>query len=620
MCGIVGIRRFDGVEVEPSLLDTMASMIAHRGPDDSGIWTDGDVGFGHRRLSIIDVEGSAQPMTSPVQPATICFNGEILNYQTLRGQLAFPFETAGDTETILALYARDGIELLERLRGQFAFALHDGATGDLWLARDRLGILPLYYYRDERIFAFASEMKALAPVIPGGLRLEEDSLWQYLAHRSVPAPDTLFSGVRKVLPGGVMRVPASGELSERRYWRIPDPSCLRVDEGEAVERLDTALRSAVEESLVADVPVGAYLSGGVDSSLIVALAAREHRGGIDTFSAGFGDDRYDEVSEARLVAGLLGTEHHEVTVGPRDFAELWHKLTWHRDAPLSEPADVAVFRLAELAAQHVKVVLSGEGSDELFGGYPKHRFARATHVAGMLPPGLRGWTGGLLDRHLPVSAHRPRVAARALAASGPDEMLRAWFAPFTAAERAALLSGNEQPPVARPALSSEWAGRDSLSKMLAHDVAVWLPDNLLERGDRMTMAASVELRPPFLDRRVVDLAFALPSRVKVRRGVTKWVVKEVARRYLPEAIVDRRKVGFRVPLDRWFREGLRDDVRSLLLGGDAFVPDLLDRRSVEHLVDAHESGRRNEEIRIWTLMGLEVWARTHLRGEVTSRY
>jgi asparagine synthase (glutamine-hydrolysing) len=617
MCGIVGIRRFDGAPVEVAVLEAMSATLAHRGPDDDGIWTRGDVGFGHRRLSIIDVEASRQPMTSPVQPVTLCFNGEILNYRTLRAGLDFPFRTEGDTETILALYAREGIGLLEQLRGQFALALHDDENGDLWVARDRLGVLPLYYYRDADLFAFSSEIKALAPVIRGGLQLDEASLWGYLGHRSVPAPRTLFTGVHKLLPGSVMRVPATGDLTLRRYWQLPDPPRAAPVTATAVDRLDASLRDAVVEALVADVPVGAYLSGGVDSSLIVALVAREHRGRVNTFSAGFGDERFDEVAEARRVARRLGTAHHEVTVGARDFADLWRTLTWHRDAPLSEPADVAVYRLAQLAGQHVKVVLSGEGSDELFAGYPKYRLARVASVAGRVPPRLRGWTSAMLDRRLPASAHRPRIAARALGAASPDEMLRAWFAPFTATEREALLGRVMVPHEA--VNGAGWAGGDALHRMLAHDVSVWLPDNLLERGDRMTMAASVEMRPPFLDRRVVELAFSFPSELKVRRGTTKWIVKEVARRYLPDDIVDRPKVGFRVPLDRWFRDGLREDVRSLLLDRDAFVPHLFDRRTVERLVDSHEQGRRNEEIRIWTLMGLEVWAGTFLRETARPR-
>ena len=616
MCGIAGIRRFDGRAVAPELLTRMADALEHRGPDGHGIFTAHDVGFAHRRLAIIDVDGSPQPMSLGAQSLTITFNGEILNYRALREGLARRFRSDGDTETLLALFERHGIAMVDRLRGQFAFAIHDGASGDLWLARDPLGILPLYYYRDAHLLAFASEIKALAPVIPGGLQLDEAALGAYLARRSVPAPGTLFLGVRKLLPGTWMRCTAAGEETHERYWRIPDPATHVGPIADAPSMLDRRLGEAVDEALVADVPVGAYLSGGVDSSLLVALAARRRSVPVSTFSAGFDDAAVDEVEHARRVSTLLRTDHHEVVVRPADFSELWQRLTWHRDAPLSEPADVAVHRLAELAGQQVKVVLSGEGSDELFGGYPKHRLARLSDAAGGVPTRLRAPVAGWLDRGLPMGARRARTAARALGAGG-EEMLVSWFAPFTAAERRRLL-GPEAILDAGAARQAEWRHGGALRRMLAHDVAVWLPDNLLERGDRMTMAASVELRPPFLDRRVVELAFSLPSSVKVRGATTKWIVKEVARRYLPGDIVDRRKVGFRVPLARWFRDGLDLEVRSLLLDRDAFVPDVLDRGAVTSLVEEHLRGDRDHEMRIWTLLSLEVWARTFLRDGLVA--
>ena len=609
MCGIAGIRRFDGRAVAPELLTRMAAALEHRGPDADGVFTAHDIGFAHRRLAIIDVDGSHQPMS--LGPLTITFNGEILNYRSLRTGLARRLHSDGDTETLLALFERDGIAMVDRLRGQFAFAIHDGVSGDLWLARDPVGILPLYYYRDANLLAFASEIKALAPVIPGGLRLDEAALGAYLARRSVPAPDTLFLGVRKLLPGTWLRCTAAGQEIQQRYWRIPDHTTDKGRVADAPSMLDQRLGEAVDEALVADVPVGAYLSGGVDSSLIVAMAARRQSAAVSTFSAGFDDATVDEVEHARRVSSLLRTDHHEVVVKPADFLELWHRLTWHRDAPLSEPADVAVHRLAQFAGRQVKVVLSGEGSDELFGGYPKHRFARLSDLAGGVPSRLRAPVAGWLDRELPVGAHRARTAARALGADGED-LLVSWFAPFTAAERQRLL-GPDAADGTRAARATEWRHGDALRRMLAHDVAVWLPDNLLERGDRMTMAASVELRPPFLDRRVVELAFCLPSRVKVRGATTKWIVKEVARRYLPADIVERRKVGFRVPLARWFRDGLDTEVRSLLLDRDAFVPDVLDRRAVTSLVEEHLRGERDHEMQIWTLLSLEVWARTFLR-------
>ncbi|RZS44673.1 asparagine synthase (glutamine-hydrolysing) [Herbihabitans rhizosphaerae] len=606
MCGIAGIRYFDGRHVDPESLSAMAKRLHHRGPDDLGCYADGAVGLAHTRLSIIDLGGSRQPMTGAVGAHHLVFNGEILNYRELRASTPYPYRTSGDTEVLLAMYERFGAEGVTRLRGQFAYALHDDETGETHLVRDRLGILPLYYYADAGMIAFASEIKALLPVIPSST-VDTDSLHDYLAHRSVPAPFTMITGVRKLPPGHRLVVTAEGRVHVRPYWAI-DPVRRRthVAPEDAVRLVRNALRDSIAEALIADVPVGAYLSGGVDSSLITAMVA-EHRAGagVSTYSAGFGDSRVDETEWARRVAAVVGSDHHEVLVSPDDFRDSWAALSWHRDAPLSEPADVAVFRLAELARRDVKVVLSGEGSDELFGGYPKHRYSAATRWAGALPAVLRGPLLRRVERALPARGARLGIALRALAERTAAERMRAWFAPFASADRAALLG-----PAVRETLTPYENGRgDALRRMLYADAHTWLADNLLERGDRMSMAASLELRPPFLDHRLVELAFRLPSDVKVRGGTTKWVVKEVARRYLPDSVVDRPKSGFRVPLDAWFRHGLRDMANDLLTGPSSFVASTMDRDVVRNLLADHDSGARDEQSRLWTLLSLEMWHR-----------
>ncbi len=607
MCGIAGIRNLNGEPVAPELLHRMIVELAHRGPDETGIWTDGAVGLAHTRLSIIDVAGSRQPMSSADGTQHLVFNGEILNYRQLRGQLRYPFRTNGDTEVLLALYTGQGPSAVTALRGQFAFALHDSSTGETHLFRDRLGILPLYYYADDSVFAFASELKALLPVI-GAVRVDEASLHDYLAHRFVPSPHTLIEHVRKVPPGNHLVVGADGTTRMSAYWQLPaDPQIRNVSPDEAVDLVESALTASVREALVADVPVGVTLSGGVDSSLITALATREAaRASLNTFSAAFGDSRTDETVYARQVAALFGTVHHEVAIRPDDFQQMWPLLSWHRDAPLSEPSDVAVYRLAQLARQHVKVALSGEGSDELFGGYPKYRFADVTRWVTPVPSLPLSW----LERQLPADKNKLRVAVRALSEKSYAERMRGWFAPFTERERTVLLSR----PAARNTLSPYLDGRgDPLNRMLYADLRGWLADNLLERNDRMSMAASLELRPPFLDHRLVELSFTLPRSVKVRSGTTKWVLKEVARRHLPLEIIDRPKVGFKVPLDAWFREGLRDMAFDLLTGPSSFVGTNFNRPAVRKLLDAHNSGQRDEQQRIWTLLSLEVWHRELMR-------
>ena len=550
-------------------------------------------------------------MPSPDGARHLVFNGEILNYRELRGQLSYPFQTHGDTEVLLALYEKYGPLGVKKLRGQFAYAIHDQQSGEFHLFRDRMGILPLYYYADSQVFAFASEIKALLPLIERP-EVDADSLHEYLAHRAVPSPHTLIRGVHKVPPGYHLVVEASGRLTLSPFWQLAvQPSGRSVTDSEAVSLVDDALRSSVREALVADVPVGVYLSGGVDSSVLTAITRRENPDQIlHTFGASFNDERYDENFWARKVADISGATHHEVVVTADDFMNNWAKLSWHRDGPLSEPADVAIFRLAQLAREQVKVVLSGEGSDELFGGYPKYTFAAATRWLGSVP------SAGLLsrlERSLPASKAKLRIAIRALAERGHDERMRAWFAPFNVAERRQLTGhpASRQTPVAYR------AGRgDSLRRMLYADTRVWLADNLLERGDRMSMAASLETRPPFLDYRLVELAFDLPSGVKTRSGTTKWVLKEVARQYLPNEVVDRPKIGFKVPLDRWFRHGLRDMAFDLLTGPSSFVGTTFDVRVVANLLADHARGVRDEESRIWTLLSLEVWYRELLKRGV----
>lgn len=607
MCGIAGIQLFNGGSVDPRALSEMARTLAHRGPDDHGIWHSGAIGLAHTRLSIIDLSGSHQPMTSASGRWVISFNGEIFNYRTLRADLSYPFRTNGDTEVILAGVSRHGIGFVDSLVGQFAFALHDRDTGTTHLVRDRLGVLPLYYSLSPARLVFGSEIKALFPGLGALPGVDLTSLDGYLTGRSVPAPDTLFSGVNKLPAGHRAEVSKAGRVTVTRYWRpaAEDAPGSWTPES-AVDAVDEAVTAAVQSALVADVPVGAYLSGGVDSSLLVAKIAElqpDHQ--IRTFAAGFGDPRTDELRWAKVVSEHVGTDHTEVLVDARDFESLWPTLTFHRDAPVSEPADIAVFRLAQAARESVRVVLSGEGGDELFAGYPKYALARSLATAGLLPAPLRAGVAGLIDHRLPDRMARARIALRAAAAETPAERHQTWFAPFTARERRDLLGGI--PSARRHPADHEG---DVIRQMLLADLDGWLPDNLLERGDRMSMAASLELRPPLLDHRLVDLAFRLPSSVKVRHGTTKWVLKEVARRYLPAEIVDRKKAGFRVPLRDWFRSELRDSMWDRLTGTDSFVAQTLDRTAVRTLLERHESGRFNEESRIWTLMSLEVWHET----------
>jgi len=615
MCGILGIRYFKNRNPEEGLLRKMAAQINHRGPDGDGFLVKGRVGFGHTRLSIIDLAGSPQPMTSASGPFHITFNGEIFNYQKLRAELTragVPFRTHGDTEVLLETLRREGLAGLEKVNGQFAFGYYDETTESLIVARDRLGVLPVYYHVGSDFVAFASEIKALLPTM-GQPELNDDAVEEYLTYRSVPPPRTLFRGVRKLPPGTALHIGADGNLREEVYWALPVRNSGEILTGnDAIRAVDEKLQEAVALRLVADVPVGAYLSGGLDSSLTVALMKKLRDGGeVQTFSAGFSDPRFDELPYARQVSEAVGTVHHEVMVDSSDFIELWEKLSWHRDGPMSEPADIAIHKIARQARAEVKVLLSGEGSDEIFGGYPKYAYEPKLAPLAVIPSILRVPMFRIGERLLPESKNRMRQAGRALAARSAAERMQTWFGPFTWYERRSLRSGygscNEPGQWAR-------AEGDHLRRMLYVDCHTWLADNLLERGDRMSMAAGVENRPPFLDHELVELAFRVDSGMKIRGSSGKWLIKEIARKHLPQQIVDRKKVGFKVPLDEWFRGGLKDYVHDLLLGPDSFTSSYFNRKVIQKMLTDHTRGRRNEELRLWTLMGLEVWYRACFRS------
>ena len=620
MCGIVGLRRFDGRSIDETLLREMAARLAHRGPDGDGIRIYGDVGFGHTRLSIIDLAGSPQPMTSASGRCHITFNGEIFNYQSLRNDLqraGVPLRTHGDTEVLLETLRREGVRGLNRLNGQFAFGYFDEEKGSLFIARDRLGILPLYYYIGPGFVAFASEIKALLPAV-GSPQIDDEAVEDYLTYRSVPPPRTMFRGVRKLNPGTVLHIAKDGTLREEVYWALPAKVEGTAITGEAaLEAVDKKLREAVQLRLVADVPVGAYLSGGLDSSLTVALMKELRQGGeVQTFVAGFSDPRYDELPFAAQVSQAIGTVHHEVMVSAKDFQELWEPLSWHRDGPISEPADIAIFKIAKYARSTVKVLLSGEGSDEIFGGYPKYAYEPRLASLAAVPSFLRVPLFRAAERMLPESKNRARQAARALSARTPAERMQTWFGPFTWYERRALKPNYGA--LRDPGLWDRAEG-DHLRRMLYVDCHTWLSDNLLERGDRMSMGASIENRPPFLDHELVELAFRVDSSMKVKGMSGKWLIKEIARKHLPANIVDRNKTGFKVPLDEWFRGGLKDYIHDLLLGRDSFVSSYFDRRVIELMLANHQKRRLNEELRLWTLMGLEVWHRAFFKG-ATDRF
>lgn len=623
MCGIAGILDFSGA-IERAHLERMVASLGRRGPDAHGTFVDGPCGLAHTRLSVIDPEGSPQPMTLPELAATIVYNGELYNYRELRAELqrdGDAFLTAGDTEVILRLLSEHDIERIARLDGMFAFALWHGRRQQLLLVRDRLGVKPLFYsLPSPGLLVFGSEIKALLAHPAIDRSLDEDTLRQVLRSRASYGPSTLYRGVQQLAPGCALSFDARGSRVAR-YWELDAAiasarAATREDsDAERLERCGTLFERAVEKRLVADVPLGAFLSGGLDSSLVVATMCRL-RGAepTRTFSVGFRDDPFSELPHARLVSERLGTVHTEVLVDERDYVEHLADLSGCRDAPVSEPADVAIARMSTTAKQHVKVVLTGEGADEAFAGYPKYAFARAPALVGSLVRAMGPARVAGLASRLGLDRRRALVAARALAHAREIERLVQWFSYMDRELLSSLLPGlewtdahwNETIRNQAEALRGT-SLTDAVARMQYLDALTYLPCNLLERGDRMTMASGLEARFPFLDRELFPFGIGLESRHKLRGRESKVLLRRLARDVLPPAILARRKWGFRVPLERWFRGALRPMLRDHLDARAGLCGTYGDRARIARLLDDHHSGATDANLTLWTLLTAEVW-------------
>lgn len=622
MCGIAGwIAEAASAPGE----DTLASMlqaIAHRGPDDQGTWrfhagTEHEGYLGHRRLAIIDPVGARQPMCDPVAGLALVFNGEIYNFRELRATLSrcgYRCVRDSDTEVLLRAYQHWGRDVVQHLRGMFAFAIWDARNERLFLARDRFGEKPLFLHQNGGSLYFASEIKALlrVPGVEAAANLE--AIGDYLTYRYVPGPRTLFSGIRKLMPGTIATW-ERGTLREERYWTPPDRQSraagplLHDPVGGFLSRLDEAVRL----QMVSDVPFGAFLSGGIDSSTIVALMSR-HNSTVKTFSVGFREDRYSELPYAAEVARHFGTQHHEIVVSHLDVVERLARLVAYRDAPVSEPSDVPIHMLACEAARSVKMVLTGEGGDELLGGYPKHIAERVAQGFQLLPGPLRCRLIEPLAHALPYDFHRIKTAVTNLNIEDWRERYVRWFGALNHTERDQLtvLRLNGSASVDGPPFDSD-PRASALRRMLYFDQTSWLPDNLLERADRMTMAASIEARVPFLDHELAAYVSSLPDRYRVRLLRGKWILREAGKQLVPERILKRPKVGFRVPINLWLRGRMREYLLDHLQSASSLTRVYYDTRVLDRVLAEHLDGRQNHEKLLWTLLNLEIWHRTCLR-------
>ncbi len=621
MCGIAGIINYSADQMDRKIMEGMIHVLRHRGPDDNGIFSDRHVLLGHVRLSIIDVAGSKQPLSNENGTIWVTFNGEIYNYPELRKKLiamGHHFKTLGDTETLVHLYEEYGQEMVHHLQGMFAFAIWDREEQSLLLVRDRMGIKPLYYCQKGDNFIFASEPKAFFQHPDIDAHPDARGIWHYLTYRSVPAPGTLFDGIAKLRPGCMLAVTQKG-CTEKCYWDVPlipehSKSPLKGQNTKyASEQVESLLLTSVKRRLISDVPLGAFLSGGVDSSLIVAMMSKLTSAPVRTYSVGFHNFASSEVHYAKIVADQYKTDHHELILEEDCFTENLETLTWIRDSPLSEPADIPLHLLAKMARNDVKVLLSGEGGDELFAGYPKYAYDRFAPVVNLLPEPLTQ----LVWRILPARFRRVEVALRSLCEKDPADRWAQWFSPFTKQEKLRLTSTSNSWENPTKQYFERTRGYDRLDRMLYTDCKLWLPDNLLDRGDRMTMGASVECRVPFLDHELVEFAFSLPANVKVKGFTRKWQVKQIALKYLPESIVNRRKVGFSVPLAQWFRGKLRDMCYDRICQSNGLLRQLLSHQELQKILNDHCSNRKDNALKIWTLLGLSIWNDVFCNSPVT---
>jgi asparagine synthase (glutamine-hydrolysing) len=627
MCGIVGIVESDLTRpVVSDELDRMVRMLVHRGPDEEGRVTLPGVGLGMRRLSIVDLSGGQQPFANETDTVQLVANGEIYNFPMLRQELethGHTFRSRSDIEVLVHAYEQWGVTFLTRLRGMFALALWDGHTRTLLAARDRAGEKPLYWTLTSRGLLLASEVKALLVRPEVARELDPQAVDEFLTYEYVIAPLTILKGVHKLPPAHYLLY-RDGQVTVHRYW---DAAAVRVEpwrDDEAAAVLARTLRRATVSQMMADVPLGAFLSGGIDSSSIVAFMSEASLQPVNSFSIGFDDGTYNELPYARDVAQLFGTNHRERTVAP-DLETLFHQLVVHLDEPFADVSLFPTYLVSQLAREYVTVALSGDGGDELFGGYDAYQAqqmaARFAGVGDALMPAMAAVAAAL-----PPTEKKKGVVNKFKrfvqgAAFAPDDLghyrWMVYLSPgakrrlYSAGLEDALRASDVYQPV-RDTLA-RYRSDDVLNRQLYTDLCLYLADDILVKVDRMSMATSLETRAPFLDADVMELAFSMPGALKIRNGERKWILKRAMRGVLPDRILTRRKEGFSIPMKNWLRRELEPLMRALLSPERTTRRGLFNASEVTRLVDAHVSGRENHAHTLFPLMVLERWAEAHLR-------
>ncbi|MCA9217455.1 MAG: asparagine synthase (glutamine-hydrolyzing) [Planctomycetales bacterium] len=628
MCGIAGIINRDHQHpADTDVLSLMLQSIIHRGPDDQGELCDRELAMGMRRLSIIDLSTGQQPLFDESGRYGVVFNGEIYNFKELREELlsrGHQLKTHGDGEVIVHLFEEHGPKCVDFLRGMFAFAVWDNQQRELFIARDRMGIKPLYYTETPDGVVFGSEIKSILhhPQVEAAIDLQ--ALGDYLSLKYVPGPRTMFQGIRSLPPGHSLTI-KNGKAVESQYWNFDlQPDSNPLSEAEYADQLESILQESVNLRLRSDVPFGAFLSGGIDSSIIVALMSRELSEPVKTFSVGFaGGDEPDELPYARMVADQFKTEHFEMIITADDFVKHSERVMWHLDQPIADQATIATYMVAHLASQHVKMVLTGEGGDELFAGYARYVGEQYSPWFKALP----GFAGAAIRSVLPrlQGLRRQKIALHALSIHDEATRMTNWFPLFNGDTKREIMtpSFSEQINHAVSAVEmhlKQCRSKAPLNRMLYSDSKTWLPDYLLLRGDKLTMANSLEARVPLLDHKLVEFAATLPTNMKLNGKVRKYLLKKVAARYLPDGIIHRKKQGFPIPIDTWLRNEARPIVNDLLSVDRIRRRGLFSADYVSRLVREHESSFADHSLLLWGLISVEQWMERYIDSEPTTSF
>lgn len=629
MCGIAGFIDHSALsrEERTDILNRMCQVIYHRGPDDQGMSIDGPVALGMRRLSIIDLTGGHQPMSGEDGTVTIVFNGEIYNFQELQPLLesrGHRFKTNSDTESIVHSYEEFSTACVNHLRGMFTFALWDEKAKTLMLARDRVGKKPLYYTETANgAFVFGSEIKSILEHPDVEREIDLEALDAYLTLGYVPDPLSIFRNIKRLPPGHTLTY-AKGRITLQQYWDFNFEPNESLDEKSYVEELRALLEDAVRSRLISDVPLGAFLSGGIDSSTVVALMAKSMDQPVKTFSIGFREDSYNELRYARLTAEKYGTDHHEFFVTP-DICDVADELVWHFDEPFADSSSIPTYVVSKLAREHVTVALSGDGGDELFGGYERYLVERSRRMFGQLPKVLRENVMSPLSHRLPHGA-RGRNLLHNLSLDPVERYLDS-VSVYTSMNRELLYSEDLKQKLAVSLSLSErfqqYAQRvstgEDLDVLLYIDSKTYLPGDILTKVDRMSMATSLETRAPLLDQKLIDFVTRIPAALKIVGRETKHIFKQAIRDLIPDEVMTRPKQGFGIPMSTWINQELRAKIRETLSDSLTRQRGYFEHSYVELLLKEHERGRRDHSKALWALLMLELWHRRFLDSKPEHR-